>query len=211
MSLNFPANPTNGDTYTSGSITYTYQDPPGKWTASTQVNLDSRYVNVSGDTMTGDLSAPKGTFSTGVLFGTDTADANTLDDYEEGTWDPKFFNNANSSTTSVYSAVYTKVGNQVTVYAYIKLTSKGMVTTEPLEIHGLPYVSEAGYRYFSCTVGYWADWNTSMSYISGTVQDNTDYILLRGITTQAIGTTNFTGAHVKTNSQILFTCTYFTP
>jgi len=58
MSLNFPANPTNGDTYTSGSITYVYQDPPGKWTASTQVNLDSRYVNASGDTMTGNLTVP---------------------------------------------------------------------------------------------------------------------------------------------------------
>jgi len=58
MSLNFPANPTNGDTYTSGSITYIYQDPPGKWTASTQVNLDSRYVNASGDTMAGNLTVP---------------------------------------------------------------------------------------------------------------------------------------------------------
>ena len=58
MSLNFPANPSNGDTYTSGSITYVYQDSPGKWTASTQVNLDTRYVNSSGDTMTGALNVP---------------------------------------------------------------------------------------------------------------------------------------------------------
>jgi len=67
MSLNFPANPTNGDTYTSGSITYIYQDPPGKWTASTQVNLDTRYVNSSGDTMTGDLAVPS--LNSGPLAG----------------------------------------------------------------------------------------------------------------------------------------------
>ena len=66
MSLNFPANPTNGDTYTSGSITYIYQDPPGKWTASTQVNLDTRYVNSSGDTMTGALNVPAAATGTEV-------------------------------------------------------------------------------------------------------------------------------------------------
>jgi hypothetical protein len=66
MSLNFPANPSNGDTYTSGSITYIYQDPPGKWTASTQVNLDTRYVNSSGDTMTGALNVPAAATGTEV-------------------------------------------------------------------------------------------------------------------------------------------------
>lgn len=58
MSLNFPASPADGDTYTSGNVTYTYQSSPGKWTAGNQVNLDSRYVKLSGDTMAGDLKVP---------------------------------------------------------------------------------------------------------------------------------------------------------
>jgi hypothetical protein len=49
--------------------------------------------------------------STGILFGTDTAAANTLDDYEEGTWTPT----VDSGTMSGAAGTYTKIGNMVTI------------------------------------------------------------------------------------------------
>mgnify|MGYP003335848081 CR=1 FL=1 len=83
----------------------------------------------SGDSLalgTGDLSATKGTFSTGVLFGSDTATANTLNDYEEGTWTPTIGQTTTEPTNIVYDyqrGVYTKVGNLVTVWFDFNLTS----------------------------------------------------------------------------------------
>lgn len=58
MALNFPPNPTEGQTHfdPSNGVTYTYKN--GGWVASggTQDDLDLRYVLVAGDNMTGDLT-----------------------------------------------------------------------------------------------------------------------------------------------------------
>jgi len=73
----------------------------------------------------------------GILFGSDTAAANTLDDYEEGTWTPTI----NSGTMgSGATGTYTKVGRLVTVTYYILLTTMGGSTT-PVQVGGLPFTS----------------------------------------------------------------------
>jgi len=59
--------------------------------------------------VTGDIRT-----STGILFGTDTAAANTLDDYEEGTWTPTLVTQSGSVTLGGgTTGVYTKVGDMV--------------------------------------------------------------------------------------------------
>ncbi len=68
------------------------------------------------------------TASTGILFGTDTAAANTLDDYEEGTWTPVF---SGAGTTGTYelqtnSSAYTKIGD--TVFAKIDVRFASSLT-----------------------------------------------------------------------------------
>jgi len=79
--------------------------------------------------------------STGILFGSDTAAANTLDDYEEGTWTPSL-EFGGSSTGITYSSLrggnYTKIGRQVTVNFAFTLTSKGSATGDA-HISGLPF------------------------------------------------------------------------
>jgi hypothetical protein len=57
--------------------------------------------------------------STGVLFGTNTAAANTLDDYEEGTWTPTFVSGFSSVTVINAVGRYIKIGQHVT--AHIRL------------------------------------------------------------------------------------------
>ena len=61
----------------------------------------------------------------GLLFNGDTAAANALDDYEEGTWSP--ISTAQSGANPTYTAVgrYTKIGRQVIAYAEITYTSTG--------------------------------------------------------------------------------------
>jgi len=55
----------------------------------------------------------------GLKFGTDTAAANALDDYEQGTWTPTL--NGGTINTN-YSSKYTKIGNVVYYYTYLLLS-----------------------------------------------------------------------------------------
>lgn len=73
-----------------------------------------------------------------------SANANTLDDYEEGTFTPvlKFGGATTGITYGVQSGVYTKVGNAVTIALQISLSSKGSATGSAT-ITGLPFTNAA--------------------------------------------------------------------
>ncbi len=79
------------------------------------------------------------TASTGILFGTDTAAANTLDDYEEGTWTPTF--SGWTSNPNVNGATYTKIGRSVTL-TYVG--NEGISVGGASSIGGLPFTSSSG-------------------------------------------------------------------
>ena len=92
----------------------------------------------------------------GITFpGTQSAssDANTLDDYEEGTWTPV---NASigSITITVTSARYTKIGRLVFVQFYINYPSTA--DSNQAKIGGFPFASASGenYSYFLGRTGY---------------------------------------------------------
>ncbi len=78
--------------------------------------------------------------SGGLTFNGDTAAANALDEYEEGTWTPGIKNNGDASGVA-YSAqqgVYTRVGKLVTCIAYLALTNNGSVSGS-VALSGLPF------------------------------------------------------------------------
>ncbi len=52
----------------------------------------------------------------GITFNGDTAAANALDDYEEGTWTPNIRNDGATSTWTTQQGRYVKIGQQVTVW-----------------------------------------------------------------------------------------------
>ena len=69
-----------------------------------------------------------GTAGKGICLGvTSNTDANTLDDYEEGTWTMGllFGGNGDGITYSANTGFYTKIGNVVTISGECVLTSKG--------------------------------------------------------------------------------------
>jgi len=70
----------------------------------------------------------------GLTFNGDTAAANALSDYEQGTWSPS----VSEGSAGASSAQYTKVGRMVTVCCvlsnFTNITSSSIVT-----IHGLPF------------------------------------------------------------------------
>ena len=68
-----------------------------------------------------------------------SSDANTLDDYEEGTWTPTAVGATTAGTTTytTQTGVYTKIGRQVTVTA--RLSYSAMTGTGVLNLGGLPF------------------------------------------------------------------------
>ena len=82
--------------------------------------------------------------STGILFGTDTAAANTLDDYEEGTWTPTFIGATTAgSYTFTSNAWYTKIGDTVTAYAELINITDSSLGSGQLNVGGLPFTNGA--------------------------------------------------------------------
>tara|TARA_Y100000004_G_scaffold156175_1_gene181115 strand:+ start:37 stop:552 length:516 start_codon:yes stop_codon:yes gene_type:complete len=79
------------------------------------------------------------TANKGVVIGaTSNTDANTLDDYEEGTWTPSLGGN---TTYTNRSGVYRKVGGLVFIFGVIQINAIGTGSTQV--ISGLPFASTA--------------------------------------------------------------------
>ena len=73
----------------------------------------------------------------GITFNGDTAAANALDDYEEGSWTPTL-NNAGSPVYGVQYGRYTKIGNLV--FITLKLEVSNITTgSQVFEINGIPF------------------------------------------------------------------------
>ncbi len=128
-------------------------------------------------TQGGSLSR-KGTFinSGGLCFGTDTAAANALDEYEEGTWTPA---NQYLTITNNNTATYTKVGRLVTIQFDCTYASSPADTAQVGgRIEGLPFSAQAnGFHFtpsFTNTSGNAQD-NESLNFLSY-VEGNSDKI-----------------------------------
>ena len=96
--------------------------------ASSQITSNpTLYGNVSVTGVIGVGGATPSTSGAGITFpATQSAstNANTLDDYEEGTWTPVATAASGTATFST-NGVYTKIGNVVILYASITITSAG--------------------------------------------------------------------------------------
>jgi hypothetical protein len=90
--------------------------------------------------------------STGILFGTDTAAANALDDYEEGTWTPTVVSDTGGTGTLLTSgpSTYTKIGRTVFFQAYVYSINLSAITSGKVQFDGLPF-SGSGYSAISPT------------------------------------------------------------
>ena len=111
------------------------------------------------------------TASSGVAVG-GTGAANTLDDYEEGTWTATLGGTSSAPTVSSYSynsGHYTKIGRQVFAHIYMRIESGGISGgSGDGIIRGLPFTSKSDGS-ISSGAGAWIEnyWSTSTSFSSG--------------------------------------------
>ena len=78
-----------------------------------------------------------------------SSDANTLDDYEEGTWTPTVTAGSGSFTTVSATGTYVKVGKQVTTFTVVTITTAGTASgqidfTLPFTVASSPNGSGVG-------------------------------------------------------------------
>jgi hypothetical protein len=103
---------------------------------------------------------------TGITFPASqyaSSDANTLDDYEEGTWNPVLGDlSGNNFTMSVVDGRYTKIGNQVTATLIANWSSIGSVTSGPLRCTLPIACNGSDYARFSAALGYLSGFDTTL-------------------------------------------------
>jgi hypothetical protein len=138
-----------------------------------------------------------------------STDANTLDDYEEGTFTPILADSASSSnaaTMTVQQGFYTKVGNTVTIQIQIAWSDKGSMNAgQNTRIYGIPFSAKSN------TSGYY--WPALISMSSG----NTGFIAGQegggtAITLALVNapTSELSTSYVSASGRLLIQYTYLT-
>jgi hypothetical protein len=98
-------------------------------------------VNSSGSNVT--LSGGVVGAGTGVAFPATqnpSSDANTLDDYEEGTWTPSISSGLTGVSYAVQTGYYTKIG-AIVHYQTVITVSSSTTNASQINISGLPFTS----------------------------------------------------------------------
>jgi hypothetical protein len=157
----FAVNTTNADSSTNEPVVFNnethsasnaygilikYSGSSGNWSSGTGQNFIRCTDNGESNQKFAVTGAGQVQAQVGIAFGGDTAAANTLDDYEEGTWTPTFSNGVGDlSATSLNfnaSGRYTKIGR--VVYITGVTSTSGTVTgtsSSPVNITGLPFTA----------------------------------------------------------------------
>lgn len=139
-----------------------------------------------------------------------STDANVLDDYEEGTWTPVLGGSGGTSgqTYTTQAGTYVKVGKLVWATGLIVLSAKGTITTN-LQISGLPFTSEnTSGNEAALTIGYWANLNTAVTFLTGFLTANATAVLLQGTTAAATTIAGFTTTDVTNTTSLRFSIVY---
>jgi len=117
--------------------------------------------------------------SGGLTFNGDTAAANALDDYEEGTYTPVM--NSSNLTYDYQAGWYVKIGSHVTVGIHIDINSNGNGSGVAIGDISLPFApSLGGANYYAMTSTIWCNgWSTATKSDVGLVSHNYSYIVTR--------------------------------
>jgi len=121
--------------------------------------------------------------SNGITFpATQSAcsNANTLDDYEEGTWTPTL---GGTATYTVQTGTYTKVGRLVYVSAMLTVNAIGTGNTKQIE--GLPFSINGSNNDIGATIGFVH--SAANSYVSIGINAFTTSIVLEARAAAATG------------------------
>jgi len=138
-----------------------------------------------------------------------SAGANTLDDYEEGTWTPVLTDLTNNATMTSTVGRYIKIGRSVTLQAQITTSSLGSVTGD-IFFSGLPFATEGTAGNYSAVVaGNAGNLAITTGQSVGVMTDISNTILQLFLWDSAAGTTRMQASEWSSDGQLRFSITYF--
>ena len=131
-----------------------------------------------------------------------SANANTLDDYEEGTWTPamSFGGGTTGITYSTQVGIYLKIGKGVWYHGVLTLTAKGS-STGSAKITGLPFTEATGSNSRPCTTLF-ENCSSLTGNLLGTIGSGSTAVELRTSTTT--GFTDLTEANFTNTTTLRF-------
>jgi hypothetical protein len=141
--------------------------------------------------------------SNGLSFNGDTAAANALDDYEEGTFTGTLTPSTSGSITvsaTTQPFLYTKIGRQVTINGLAVIQSVSSPVGLRVQLGGLPFTTanasnargSGAVTFFDASASY------AFTAVNGYYEPNQSYV-----------TINFDSSTLATNDEFAFTFTYF--
>jgi hypothetical protein len=141
----------------------------------------------------------------GLTFNGDTAAANALDDYEEGTWTPAYTATSLVATYSTQIGTYTKVGNLVTLNCNISPNAITTAGTGKLTITGLPFTAAStASGKSSASISHSYAWAGNPPAAGRILANSTTFEMAK-----ATGTSTFTqGADLGAGALLFFTISY---
>jgi hypothetical protein len=158
----------------------------------------------NGQTVALDSAVPNS--GTGITFpATQSAstNANTLDDYEEGTWTPTL---GGTATYSFQGGSYTKVGRLVTAQGWLIVNAIGTGATN--NVSGLPFTCISQTVGIGGSVGYFENLNNNVVFITPEVQPSGTTIAFNTLAA-AGGVTSYNTSLWKNTTRLSFINTYF--
>lgn len=185
--------------------------------SATQTALNDK-LSLGGGTLSGALNGTTATFS-GLITANGgqikfpatqnaSADANTLDDYEEGTFTPAIvgMTTAGTGTYNTRYGVYTKIGSFVNVYGWANWSSH--TGTGSMTIQGFPFATKTISTYTPITLSCSDITLPSNTVIQGWIGNNDSVVQLYG---SPVGGGSVTVVNVDTNGGwIMFNFSYQT-
>ena len=209
-----------GNTTMSGDLIITGSAGSSNNSIDVTYNGVSGIANIQADSSGGNTSITFGTSNSGTVgerlrilptggltFNGDTAAANALDDYEEGTWTPTV---NNATGYSAQFGRYVKVGKMVFINGNINTST----TSAPgATISGLPFASSnTGNSAGNLSIGYYSNIAQHVVWIGGYVLNNSTSMYIVG------NSAGYTGATLQRNgfnwasgnSRVMFSGVYET-
>jgi hypothetical protein len=154
------------------------------------------------------------TSGTGITFpatASASTDANTLDDYEEGTWTPILGAEGTVTGQTYVSQVgrYTKIGNRVYITGYVKLSVLGTLGGAYAVIKNFPFTASASAIFAGgINFGYALNFASNIQSLGAYVNtDNVAYIC--GVATTGVSPlSNLLKGVIASNTEVAFIGNY---
>ena len=152
-----------------------------------------------------DFSAQTATSASGA-----SATSELLDHYEEGTWTPAYESTGGTYAYTTQTGYYTKVGNVVSVAAYIKTSSVSASSHNLVKVTGLPFAEGKSQRTPGSVraFGFQSSGTLEGFPIAWTVEAGQTFGELLKLT--STGVTDFTSSTMNNVTHVYLQATYHT-